>query len=261
VYRNDPICHRRFTSFEEALILKDMKTIRFAWVAIAIALVGFPGCGKLSDAQKQDASNIVGGMAGDTGSSLSTSAGLVAPTTLPSSIGTFLRDHVQGILWLTHFRALSGPTADLTLNTTICGTGVGEGSCSGKCNSAKTIFTETCTLPDGATTCSGTSYTFSSASASVTADFTNTGGSVGAASGTFVVGFSITGTVTGGSLDGKELECSMNFTVDIEALKNGTLKHFSPSCDSSFSCKYDGKDIGCADIQTDMGTSTLSCSP
>src|SRR5262249_11736698 len=121
--------------------------------------------------------------------------------------------------------------------------------------------TETCAIPDNdKLTCNSTQYTFTDASFSVSADFTNTGGSFGAATGNIVLGTSISGNVTGGSLDGKKLECTMYFTVDIAKLKADTLSHFAPTCDGSFSCKYDGKDIVCSDLQTDLGNSTLSCS-
>jgi hypothetical protein len=42
-------------------------------------------------------------------------------------------------------------------------------------------------------------------------------------------------------------------------MKAGTVQTFTPSCDN-FRCSYSGTDIPCADIQSKMSSSALSCS-
>jgi hypothetical protein len=229
------------------------------------------GCGKVGDSQKQAAANIIAGLAGGTGESMADStAALRAPSVRPpgdgSGVKSFIGQRMTGMMWLTRFQLESGTLlerrngrADLTLNSTLCGNAGSLPMCTASCNSAMTIYTVGCTLPDGSGySCDGTAYTFSDSTFSISVDFTDTTGTVGAATGNFDIGISIAGDVSGGELDGR-LDCSMSFTVDIEAMKAGTVQNFEPSCDN-FRCSYDGTELACADIQSKMDSSTLSCS-
>jgi hypothetical protein len=240
------------------------------YVAGAVLLVLASGCGKLSDAQKQSASDIASGLAGGTGKSLSTSvASLTAPTPSAESsrVSSVVGQTVEGMMWLTRFQLFGGPLVDrwehgqdLTLQQSICSSGT-TSYCTSSCNSATaaTAFTVSCTLPaSSGYNCAGTEYTFNNSTFAITADFTNTTGTYGAGTGSFALSISIAGDVSGGGLDGKRLECGMGFTINITGLKAGTVTHFSPNCDG-FSCKYDGKDLGCEDVQAKMASSTLSC--
>jgi hypothetical protein len=188
------------------------------WVFLAfLGVMGVwgTGCGKVGDGQKQAASNIIAGLAGSTGSSMADSAGLMAPVVRDDGgVKSFIGSRMQGLMWLTRFQLESGTLlerrsgrADLVLTDPICADAGSITGCSASCNTAKTIYTVGCTLPDGSGySCDGTLYTFTGTTFSISVDFTDTGGNVGSATGNFDIGITIAGDVSGGELGGDRLD-------------------------------------------------------
>lgn len=220
--------------------------------------------------KSKDAANVMGGLAGSTsgsGAALMT-ADLGKDMTLVQKI----RETRQGMLWLARFKmeseqqklAQSLSSGVAPMMTLPCNGGVMSGSgfsCSESCNSAQTVSTVSCTIPDGkASTCDGVNYTFSSGSFSVSMDASSVTYSGGTYTGAFGIGFGFGANVTGGDLDGQRLECNFSMSFDLGKLMAGQETDPTLTCGSNFSCKYADDEIDCDDLQDEMGEGTNSCS-
>ncbi len=238
-----------------------------AWMILALAAaLALPGCGKISDEEKTDAANLMAGMAASLGNSVGDDARVVVREPELAEIRNVaqtLRETAQGVAWLAYFqseaeaRANPGLENALTVPGNVCTSFSFPNS---SCTASGSVLTMALTFPGSSTqVCNGTTYTLSSASFSMAFDFANVTGTWGAATGgTLGLSFSIAANVSGGKLDGKKLECGFAFSFDIAAIKANTATTVTPSCDN-FSCKYDGNEISCADIQNRIAATRASC--
>jgi hypothetical protein len=236
-------------------------------VTLSLATAGLAaGCGGLSSAQKQDAANVAGGMqafSNKTGSGLNP---FLDQTPTDPSMGA-IPATVKSLYWLSFFQAQerydqiraglqAGGQSDFSPTCT-AGTTTDNGvSCTQSCPGS--AITDTCTIPDGnKETCNGTTYSFTGATVTATSDFSGlTGTSASNFSGTLNISVGISANVTGGSLTGDNLSCTITIpiTFPITSSSVGSI-----SC-SNFTCTYKGSSISCSDLQSKFSGGSCTAS-
>jgi hypothetical protein len=139
------------------------------------------------------------------------------------------------------------PTATSTVSSSL-----GAVSCGETCTNSNQTLNVTCSASgSGTATCNNVAYTIANPSFGLTLDESALTQSGSTYSGSITVGFNLSMTVSGGSLSGGALACSMSFTI----AANSTASSSNPFAPSSagcgnLNCSYAGQSIDCTDLQT-----------
>jgi hypothetical protein len=239
-----------------------IRQIQIASCLVMLLLGTFTGCGKLSDPQQQDVANIVGGVGGaNSGKGTYLAEPVVREEIKPDFMG-LINQQIDSALWMSKFRLEAGDHSALTVDQNealapfSCSSSTVSG-CTFTCPSASTFKIACTDTVSSSNTCAGTAYTFGNKTVAVTLDVTSVTGSGTSATGNLILNLAFSADVSGGNLSGKTLACNIGLTFDVAKVKATTPQKPTLDC-SNFTCTYDGKNVECAKLQADFGTS-MSC--
>lgn len=212
---------------------------KLSLLVVVFALAAFAtGCGKVSDAEKKDVSKVVTGLVKQFGS-----AAMMNQVNVEGRIDGFFNEQGR----FSDLAYVFPADTCTTLNSSMSSAGTGMG-CTFSCtDTTAALWGFSCALPTtSAVMCGSTQYQISGGSFSINFDFGNT--DFVAKTGTLGMNFTFAANVNGGNISNKKVECNLKLTADYATVHSGAS--YTPTIDcTNFSCKFDGSDISCADLQ------------